>query len=330
MSTTQSRPSSFLHRVPAKWRSWAGLAVIALIVVAVSPVLGRYDRDLMTTLLLYIAGAVAWNLVGGMAGQFSLAHSVFIGAGSYVAAMMLRDLRVPVPVALVLAALGGAVLAVAISVVLFRLRGAYFTVGSLAVALAALAWMTTWEFTGATTGVNAPIALIPTPEELYFIAAITAVLAIGCAIAVYHSAYGLRLMAVRDDEDVADSLGVSPFGSKLVAMVLSGALTGLAGAVLALQRISVEPFSAFSLNWTMTFVVMSIIGGLGTVWGPVLGACLIYYGLTVQLQAFPTLSAIISGLLMIVLIKFLPGGLLGGIASVAGTLRRRQQRLPAT
>jgi branched-chain amino acid transport system permease protein len=323
-SRAGTRMSSILRS--SRSRSWIALLAIALVATTISPVLGRYDRDLLTTLLLYIGGAVAWNLVGGIAGQFSLAHSAFIGTGSYAAVMLLRDLRVPVWTALAAAAVGGAILAVGISAILFRLRGAYFTVGSLAVALGALAWMTTWEFTGATTGVNAPISLVPSPEDLYFLAVIVAVLAIASAITVFHSGYGLRLMAVRDDEDVADSLGVSPFATKLIAMVVSGALTGLAGAVLGLQRISVEPFSAFSINWTMTFVVMSIIGGLGTVWGPVIGACLIYYGLTVQLQAFPTLSAIISGLLMIVLIKFLPGGVLGGLTAIRSSFLARLRK----
>ena len=316
--------ASFLRqRLSPALRSTTILALVGAAALLFSPSMGAYQQDLLTTLLLYIAGASAWNLVGGMGGQFSLAHSIFIGAGSYIAIIVLRDLRVAPLAAIGVAVIGSALIALVVSAVLFRLRGAYFTIGSMGLALGVLAWMTIWEFTGATRGVNAPISLVPRPQDILIWAVLAAVMAVGVSIAVYHSSFGLRLRAVRDDEEVADSLGVSPFVSKTIIMVVSGALTGLVGALFAYQRISVEPFSAFSLNWTISFVVMAIIGGLGSVWGPALGAVLIYYGITVQLQAFPTLSAIVAGALMIVLIKFLPDGLLGGLRQTIEKIRGR-------
>ena len=325
MSTASASPRRLRWPGPAL-RSSLLLALGAVLVFFAAPSLGGYQQDLLTTLLLYVAGATAWNLIGGMGGQFSLVHSVFIGAGSYIAVMVLRDIAVPPEIALAIATLGSAVIALIISVILFRLRGAYFTVGSLGLGLGVLAWMTIWEFTGATRGVNAPISLVPLPQTILVYAIFAAAAALAASIALYHSRFGLRLRAVRDDEDVADSLGVSPFLTKTVVMVISGGLTGLAGALFAYQRISVEPFSAFSLDWTISFIVMSIIGGLGTVWGPAVGAVLIYYGLTVQLQAFPTASTIVSGVLMILLIKFLPFGLLGGIGALTARWRPRRSR----
>ena len=106
-------------------------------------------------------------------------------------------------------------------------------------------------------------------------------------------------------------------------MVISGALTGLVGALLAYQRIYVVPFSAFSLNLTITFVVLAIIGGVETVWGPALGAVLNYYGSAVQPKTLPTLSTIVAGALMIVLITFLPDGLLGGARWIVERMRSR-------
>lgn len=300
--------------------SWISLAVLAVGVGGLSFTFSGYTLDLTTTLLLYVAGASAWNLISGMGGQFSLAHSVFVGAGSYAVVMVLRDLGWPVLAALAVAMVIGGLIALVLGAILFRLRGVLFTIGSLAAGMAALAWMTTWAFTGGTAGISAPIRLIPKPTELFFYALGVAVAAIAAAILIYYSRFGLRLMAVRDDEEVADSLGVSPFGSKLVTMVISGVLTALVGAVFALQRISVEPFSAFSLNWTISFVVMAIIGGLGSVWGPPLGAVLIYYGLTVQLQDLPNVGVIISGVLMVILIKFLPDGIVGGVRLLGARL----------
>jgi branched-chain amino acid transport system permease protein len=311
--------SSRKWRFGGRSRSWAVLAVVACLGLLLSAIAGRYQLDVLTTLVLYIAAASAWNLVGGIAGQFSLAHSVFIGAGSYAAVMAMRDLGVSAMSAVGLAVAISAVIALFTGLVLFRLRDAYFTVGSMAFTLAVLTWMTIWEFTGASRGISAPIDAVPRREELYLYALAIAVAAIAVSIVIFSSAYGLRVMAVRDDEEVADSLGVSPFWSKLGIMVVSGALTGSVGAVLALQRITVEPFSAFSVDWTMTFVVMSVIGGIGTIWGPVIGAVLVYYGLTVQLQSLPTVSTLVSGALLILVIRFAPNGLLG----LYRTLRER-------
>lgn len=309
-------------RFPAPARSWTGLALLLVAGVAVHPLIGRSDQDTLTTLFLYIVGASAWNLVGGIAGQFSLAQSAFVGAGAYATVMVMLKLGWSGTTALVAAGAAGVLLALVMGVVLFRLRGVYFTIGSLAFALAAVSWMTIWSFTGATEGLSAPLALAPAPDTLFTLGLGLAVVAIAISIAVFHSGYGLRLMAVRDDEEVADSLGVAPFLSKLGVLVLSGALTALAGGALALQTISIEPFSAFSVTWTISFIVMAIVGGLGTVWGPVLGAAVIYYGLTVQLQELPTLGSVVSGLLIVVLIKFLPTGLLGGARAVLARVRR--------
>lgn len=313
-------------RIPPAGRSWIGLAVLAVAAFALQPALGRSDRDVLTTLLLYIAGASAWNLVGGIAGQFSLAQSAFVGAGAYTAVMVMLRLGLPLYPALAAAAVLGAVLAVVMGVVLLRLRGAYYTIGSLAFALAALSWMTIWPFTKATEGLSAPLNLTPAPDELFTIALGLAVLAIACAVAIHSSAYGLRLMAIRDDEEVADSLGVAPFATKLGALVVSGVLTALVGGAFAMQSVSIEPFSAFSVDWTISFIVMSIVGGLGTVWGPVIGAVIIYYGLTAQLQQFPTLSSVVSGVLIVVLITFLPNGLLGGARAILQRTAGRAER----
>ena len=137
--------------------------------------------------------------------------------------------------------------------------------------MAILAWMTIWQFTGGSQNLSGIGSLIPSRPEIFHYAAIVVVLSIGIALLIAHSRYGLRLKSVRDDQEVADSLGESPFWTKLRAMVLSGAIMGAVGALIAWQVDSVEPFSAFSLNWSINFIVMAVIGGLGTVWGPVLG-----------------------------------------------------------
>ena len=324
------------RRIPPAALSWCGVAVLLLVGLLGHPALSRQGENVATTLLLYVTGATAWNLIGGMGGQFSLAQSAFVGVGGYTSVMMMLKLGWSTAPALLAAGVFGAALAALMGVVLLRLRGPYFTIGSLAFALAALAWMTLWSFTGATQGLSAPLALVPSPTLTFTIALVLAVAAIAAGVAIAHSRYGLRLMAVRDDEEVANSLGVMPFATKLFALVISGVLTALAGAAFAMTTISIEPFSAFGVDWTISFVVMAIVGGLGTVWGPALGAVIVYYGLTVQLQQFPTVSSIVSGLLIVVLITILPNGLLGAARGLSGVIvrgvaaRRRRGRYATT
>jgi len=311
---------------PARNRSLIGLAIGLVILIAVQGALGRYQVSVLTTLLLYVCVVSAWNLIGGVAGQFSLAPSAFVGVGSYTVVMLLRGLETPVWLALALAIVAGALFAAILGLILFRLRGFYFTIGTLAVALAAMTWMTTWEFTGGTRGISAPLALIPDSKTLYLWALAAAGIALVASILVIHSSLGLRLRSVRDGEDIADSLGISPFSMKMVAMLLSGALTALGGGLFALQKASIEPFSAFSLDWSITIIVMAIIGGLGTVWGPVIGVVVIYYGITIQLQSLPAVSALLSGLILVLVIRFLPGGILGTVVAGVRALASRRTR----
>jgi branched-chain amino acid transport system permease protein len=314
-------PTSFItgiaRKAPGAW-SWAGLAAGGVIVYLVSSALTPRTMDVLISLFIYMAGAVGWNIIGGIGGQFSLVHAAFVGAGAYTAILVTRDpLGLSAPVAMLFAIVVGMVLSLVVGSFLFLLRGILFAIASLAVSMAILAWMTIWEFTGGSRNLAGVGSLIPRRPEQFTWAIVVVVAAIGISLIVQHSRYGLRLKSVRDDQEVADSLGVSPFWTKLRAMVISGGIMGAVGALVAWQVGSVEPFSTFSLNWTINFIVMAVIGGLGTVWGPAIGAVIIYYGLTVLLQGFPYVNLVVSGLLMIVLITLLPGGLIGGVKQLS-------------
>lgn len=299
------------------------------VLLAVQGGLSRYQQDLYTTVLLYAGMATAWNIIGGVAGQFSLANSAFVGAGAYSTAMLLAHARTGTAAALGGAVLVAALLGLAVGLSLFRLRGVYFTVGSLAVALGVQAWMTTWSYTGAATGLSVPLAAVPDPAVLCRMALGAAAASLAVVVAIRGTRYGLRLVAVRDDEEVADALGVPPLRMKLTAMVVSAALTGLLGGVYALQQVTIEPFSAFSLTWSINMIVMAVVGGLGTTWGPVVGTVVVHRGIVVLLEDHPTVSTALTGLLLVAIIRFAPRGLLGCLADAARLLRRgRWPRLP--
>ncbi|MBV9338043.1 MAG: branched-chain amino acid ABC transporter permease [Solirubrobacterales bacterium] len=330
MSTLRTR----LHSVGTRDRIAIGLTIGAIFLLWLAPSqVSRYDRYLLTTLFLYVALAQAWNIIGGIGGQFSLMHSAFVGGGAYTATMLLNKTGLPLLECVLLSGVVAAVMAAVAAVALLRLRGVYFAVGSLAVAVAVQIWMTTWNYTGATRGVSVPLGALPTPNGLYEEALAIAALAIAAAAIVKHSRFGLGLMSVRDDEDAAAGMGINGSAVKLAAFTLSAFLTGLAGAVIALQQISIEPFSAFGLSWTISMIVMCIVGGLGTVTGPIVGAIVVYYGLQVQLQNYATLGTAITGVVMIALVRFAPDGVIGLIragADHAIAWRHRSRTPPAT
>jgi len=298
--------------------------VVAVAALAVGPVfVGDYGLTLGFTLCIYATLATAWNLIGGYGGQFSLGHGLFVGAGAYTVGVVLAHSQIPVLVATLLGGLVASLLAAIAGLPLLRLRAAYFSVGSLGVALAALSWMINWRYTGATGGLYLPTDGIPDSMALYYLAAGLLVLTVTTVALLVRSRFGLRLMAVRDDEDAAAELGVNGFTVKLAAFTISAFFTGLAGALVALQKLSLEPYSAFSMNWAVSMIVMSVLGGLSTLAGPIVGA-LVIYGLQQVLLDFQMVSTLLVGVLLIAIVCLAPEGLIGAFKRVL-ELRTRAQ-----
>lgn len=309
-----------------------GLSLGLVVVLAgcgllIGPQLGRYEVDLMTTILIYGAIAVAWNILGGYGGMFSLGSAAFVGTGAYASALFMAHSGAGYLVALGVGVAVSAIIAVIASAALLRLRGDYFTIGTLAMSLALQAWIVNWAWAGQSTGLTLPQTRIPRPEDLYGVAVVVAAIALAASIAVARSDFGLRLMAIRDDQDAASSLGVSAFRHRLGALVISGAITGLAGGLLAMQQLQIVPETAFTINWTLNAVLMCVIGGMGTQVGPWLGTVIVYYGLTKQLESSGAVSLIIEGIVLIAIVRLAPEGvwpLLKRLARLSVNRRRRQ------
>lgn len=319
-------------------RTVGGVAVLLVILgvlVYLPGHIGRGPQEILLNLLIWVGVAQAWNIIGGIGGQLSLGHSVFVGAGGYTLAMLMIQGGLGWPLAIVGGGVLSAALAWLLTFPLLRLSGVYFTIGSSAVAIIALGWMVTWEWTGEARGLNIPIDSLPARNLKFQVVAGLAVLTCLAVYLVLRSSFGLRLMAVRDDEGAASALGVSPRRVKGQAFVLSAFLTGLMGSAVAINQASIEPYSMFSLKWTVTALVMVIVGGMGTLWGPVIGAFVIYYLVDRSLQDQPVVQALLSGVLIIAVISLAPGGVVGlarsGYAKVRDLTRRsHDSATPAT
>ena len=289
-------------------RAWAAGLLAALGALALLP-LARPRDDVLNfvfVLLLSIALAQSWNIAAGYAGQVNLGHAAFFGLGALVA----RTLWIA-GTPIVLGMLAGAAVAVAFALVIgvaaFRLRGAYFAIGTLALG----------EILRSTVANVFPeISTLPVGAiggyrltHRYYLALGLAALTIVVVAWLAGSRLGLGMQAIRDDEDAAEATGVSAVQLKLTALALSTGLAGLAGGVFAYYLISYYPAHPFSPNWTFDALLMTFIGGVGTVQGPVLGAVL-YVALKEYLALrWVDLHLLIFGAAFIAIVLVLPGGL---------------------
>jgi branched-chain amino acid transport system permease protein len=307
-----NRLTSVLRTPAGRPRAWPGMvafAGLALVFSQSTTAFTAYQLDIATTLLAFIALAQAWNILAGYGGQVSLGASAFVGTGAYTAGLLEIHAGLSYGLAVAAAAAGGVALAALLAFPLLRLRGDYFSIGTLAAALALQAWAVNWSFSGGSTGISLPAAGVPGPVEVFQLACAVAATAMIAALGVAHSGFGMRLKAVRDNEAAAVGLGVAVFRHRLGALLISGGLSGLVGGLLAMQQISFEPGGMLGLSWTINALLMTIVGGIGTVLGPVLGAVVVYYLLTKQLESYQTASVIIEGVLLVAIVRFAPRGL---------------------
>jgi branched-chain amino acid transport system permease protein len=289
--------------------------------------LGRGSLNDLWSLAFAVTLASAWNLLGGFAGQISLGYSAFLGIGAYTTVLLsLRgvDPFLSLPLGAILAAL----FSVAVGLPAFRLRGPYFTIATIGVGEAVRVCAASVSFTGGSSGLRMPAGSFDFNRN-YFSMVILAILTVALAAYVKRSAFGRALAAIKQDIDAAEALGVNSTRFKLAAHALSAAVVAIAGSLYAINFQYIAPGSVFDFQLSLSVVLMPIIGGVGTVLGPVLGA-LIVSTLQIKLLSMPALRdsfLFIYGGLLILLMLFEPNGFVGiGRRILAWFTRRGQSR----
>ncbi len=289
-------------------------AAILLLAVILACFGDAYSLRLATMLAMYIALASGWNLIGGMAGYPSFATGAFFGLGAYSGAIA-QQAGVPMPLAWMFAAVTPALLALAIGWIVLRLRGHYFAIASLAFLVVLRELATNWvDLTGGGMGLNLPVLAsdILTQARLFFAAQLTlAALTVAIAAAVSAGRLGFSLRCIRQNEPAAGMLGLDTRRSKAVAFALSAALAGPAGAIYASSVFYIEPGDVFDILLTVKPIIMAMLGGVGTVAGPVLGAALFLALDEIVARNLLSLHEAALGLLVVALAVLLPRGLLG-------------------
>ncbi len=265
--------------------------------------------------------SVAWNVLAGFGGQFSFGNAAFFGVGAYMAGVLQLQLGLSAWAALPLAVLAGALTGLIIGGLAFRygLRGSYFALVTLAFAEVLRILANTVEFTGAGVGLQLPLVKglagmqLDKPGMLILVLLMLAI-ALGVCIYLRHSRFGAWLMAVRDNEDAGRALGVNVFLVKLGAAGICGALTAAAGVFYIQYLNYIDPMLAFGPAVSVEALVGAIVGGIGTVWGPVAGAVLLHTLGESTRNLFgdlPGISLVLYGVILVLVMTLAPRGLAG-------------------
>lgn len=297
----------------ARFKLIVGLALFAAAAVACMA-LGNYELQVGTSLAMLCVLCWAWNLVGGYMGYPSLATVTFFGLGAYVDAITQAN-GVSILAAWLLAAAGGGLLAVLLGAALLRLKGHYFAIGTIATVEVFREIANNWDdVTGGAVGMNIPIQL-GSPEfvgRFFFLSMLgLALVAFLATMLVDRSRFGFGLRCIRQNEQAASMVGIDVFKYKVGAFVLSSTLCGAAGGIYASMVAFIEPNDAFNLIIAIEIPVMVMLGGMGTIFGPLIGG--VFY---VLLREFVWANFInwhsgILGLIIVAVIYFLPTGVLG-------------------
>lgn len=314
--------------------AWGVALVVAILAVLPALDLSVYAHNLLTRSYMLIAGALAWNWMGGFVGQVSFGHAAMFGIGGFVAGRMVLALHLPPPVCWLVGAACAGVFALGAHPVL-RLRGPYFSIATIGIGEVSRVVFTYWEkFTGGASGLSLPID-VDLKHQLYWWALALAAAVAAASVVIRRSSFGLGLLAIKADVEAAADVGISATLYQDLIFVLSGAVVGLSGAIDASYYGFIEPSDMFGFERSIAFVLMAVIGGVGTALGPVLGAVVFVLVQTYLLASYPELHLGLYGVLLIAIILFEPLGLTGLLRKLArrldgGPLRRVRDRIRRT
>jgi len=297
---------------------------LILLVVAAAVFAGAYAVD---NAYLYFAGyvvlqyvvlATAWNILGGYTGYVNFGTAAFFALGAYSTVVLHKAFPIPLPLMMLVGGAVSGIIGLGMGYLTLRLRGTYFSIATLAMAVVAQTLITNWNYVGGSRGAyilrpaDSPIFGGDYIRYLFLIMLLLSVIAIATARAIQFSDLGYGFAAIRDDEAAAEAAGVPTLRLKLIATALSGAFMGMAGAPLPYYVTYLDPASGFSLSYAVNTIAMPLIGGTSTWAGPVIGAVLLG---TLQQVATVTISSALSllivGLLLVGFVIAAPKGIVG-------------------
>ena len=305
------------------------LVAAALLLLTRWQIQNEYFYFAAYVVLQYVVLATAWNILGGYTGYTNFGTAAFFAFGAYTAVVLHKLTSVPVPLMILVAGAVSGLLGFGMGYLTLRLKGVFFAIATLALAIVAQTLIVNWDYVGGSRGIY-----IIRPQQaplfggyiqyLYSLMLLLCWLAVAIARAIERSRLGQGLAAIRDDEQAAEASGVPTLRLKLVATTLSGALMGMSGAPLPYYVTYLDPTSSFNLSYAVNAVAMPLIGGMTSWVGPLIGAVLLG---TIQQVATVTISSalnlLIVGLLLIGFVIVAPNGIVGLVEARRRARRRR-------
>jgi branched-chain amino acid transport system permease protein len=317
-----------LGRLWPVWLSPAALALFAgaFAVIWMLPLLvplTSYQHNLLSLVFMFVAAALAWNWLGGYVGQVSFGHAAMFGVGGFVAARLILTFGLPFSLAWLVGGVVAGVFALGWGHPTLRLRGPYFSIATIGVGEATRLVLTYWEgFTGGSSGVSLPIEP-GLKYTLYWYGLYLMAVVIAVSYAIRRSRLGLGLLAIKADVEAAADVGVAPTFYQDLILFMSGAVMGVAGGFYASYFAFISPADMLGFDRSISFVLMAVIGGIGTVVGPVLGAVVFVVVQQLLLASYSQLYLGLYGGLLILVILFEPLGLTGLAIRLRRLVRRR-------
>ena len=304
----------------AKRSSIPALLLLILIILATFPLYAsRYAIVLLTSILMYIIITVSWTMFSGPTGYISLAPAAFFGAGVYSSALL--GFVLPLPVVIVIGGLASSCLALLVGALTLRLRGIYFVMFTFGLVELLLHFVLWWEvnITG-TTGRVVPT--VANTTVFYILLLILTILMLTVYI-IRNSRFGLALQSIGEYEEAAAHIGINVTALKISTFAVSAFFMGAAGAIMATRWTYIDPKIAFNPLISFLPVLMAIFGGIGQLFGPILGAAIFTYLEEILITRFPYHYMLIFGIIMLIAILYLPEGIVGLIQmlwkQIAGT-----------
>ena len=298
----------------------AGLALVSLILLIAAPWwAGRADVRLLSEFFHYLSLAMLWNLLAGYTGLVSVGQQAYVGLGGYCLFALAMFAGVPPLLAVPLAGLGGMLLSVPVALLIFRLRGAYFAIGTWVIAEVFRLSAAQITQLGGGSGTSLPAGIVKSiassrslrEASTYWAALGLVVLVMASVYGLLRSRHGLALTAIRDNELASQSLGINIWRTKMVTYIVTAGLTTMVGALVFLQKLRISPDAAFSVNdWTAFVIFIVVIGGTGSLEGPLIGTIL-FFLLREYLADLGTVYLLILGVTAIVIMLKAPRGVWG-------------------
>lgn len=304
-----------------RWLLPLTLAVLCAVVPLFS---GGYPQHVLILIFMWITMALGWDILGGNCGQVSFGHALFFGLGAYSGGLLLLHWGISPWWAMLIGPLVAIVVGIPIGLICFRLRGPYFALAMLAFAeITRVIFTNLRGFTNGATGIDFALTWGAEKTPYYYIALAIAAFAIFVTYRLRNSKYGYYFVAIREDQDAAEALGIPTTKYKLYAMIPSAGLTGLAGALYVNYMGSIYPHTVFALEDISIFMILAVlIGGAGTLWGPVLGGA-IFSGLNEVLRTtIGPISYLVFAIMAALIIMFMPDGIIGSWPKVRAYFRR--------